>query len=435
MGGHLNKQKPGMEFCLPFVFSIGVMLSVDTLALLGNFLGKTGYFGFLLIIISAMIYLGLLSRYNHLFNLFPRHSADFEIVANVMGPMPAFLLFFVKIIAVIFLSTGLLVSSGFVFNEVFLYWFPNFAVAFILLGLLSGIQFLPFKGKFFFQIGFVAISICGLLFLIVAGIIQSDQILTIQPGEIDDTFVETKLNGIFLPLLLFVGFDLGFIGYNKSGGPESLRYHSIFFAVFFMCILFILWGFVSLETMTLQKLASTSIPHMIAARNILGDMGRVIMGIIVISGSLAVVNALFSFISEQGRHISKAILFPKKINGSKILILLIALTIAGLMAGGLAGYEKLETFIRASLIFWMISYTLVSLSSMRCLKSPGNKNHVDILFKKVKSIIFLLILVISILILIGTDDKSIHIARFIGLSFLLSLIPGVMFALKYNNIK
>ena len=89
--------------------------------------------------------------------------------------------------------------------------------------------------------------------------------------------------------------------------------------------------------------------------NILGDFGRFIMGIIVIAGSLAFVHTLFTFISKQGTIISKAIRLPKNINGSKILILSITLIIAGLMAAGLAGEEKLETFIRASLILWMIS--------------------------------------------------------------------------------
>jgi len=433
MSGHLNKQKICRDFLLPFVFSIGVMLSVDTLAMLGNFLGKTGYSGFLLIFLSAIIYLELLFQYKQLFNLFPGYSTDIEIVKDILGTIPGLFLFFVKIIAVIFLSTGLLVSSGFVFNEVFLYWFPNFAFAFILLGLLLGLQFLPDKAKLFFQIGFVGISIFGLLFLIIAGIIQTDPIIPTKSGGIDYAFMTTKLNILFLPLLLFIGFDLGFIGCNKSRELDSLRYNSIFSAVFFMCILFVLWGIISLANVTPQKLTSTTIPHMIAARNILGDIGRFTMGIIVISGSLAFVHTLFTVISKQGTIISKTIRLPKNINGSKILILSITLIIAGLMAAGLAGEEKLETFIRASLILWMISYTIMSLSYIISLSRPAQKKHINILFSKTKSLIFLLILVICILILIGTDDQSVLIVKFIGLSFLTSFILGIVFAYRDIN--
>jgi hypothetical protein len=34
-------------------------------------------------------------------------------------------------------SAGLVVSAGFVFNKVFVYWFPNFAFAFALPGLVA----------------------------------------------------------------------------------------------------------------------------------------------------------------------------------------------------------------------------------------------------------------------------------------------------------
>ena len=411
------------------------MLNFDTLAMLGNFFGQTGNFGFFLIFLSATIYLVLIAQYKRLFKLFPGYSSDIEIVKDIMGILPGFFLFFVKIIAVIFLSTGLLVSSGFVFNEVFLYWFPNFAFAFILLGLLLGLQFLPDKIKFFFQIGFVSISIFGLLFLIIAGIIQSgiiqtDQIIAFKPDNTDYLFMSTRLNIFFMPILLFIGFDLGCVVFNKTDMLYSKTVHSIFFAVSFMCILFALWGFVSLESVAPQKLANTSIPHMIAARNILGDLGRSIMGIIVISGSLAFVHTLFTFISKQGTIIIKAIRLPKKINGSKILILSITLIIAGLMAAGLAGDEKLETFIRASLILWMISYAIISLSYILSFSRPGQKYYIGILFSKAKSLFFLLILVVCILILIGTDDNPILIVKFIGLSFLTSFILGIVFSQK-----
>lgn len=179
------KKKNNMDGFLVFAFAVGIMISSDTLVLLGNFFGKTGNIGFVLIIFGAIIYLALLSQYKQLFIFSPVPTSEIEILKSAMGTLPALFPFFVRIIAVIFLSTGLLVSSGFVFNEVFLYWFPNFGFSFILLGVLLSLQFLPNKGVRYLQLGFVGIPVFGLLILIVAGIIQTDQLIHFKPGNID----------------------------------------------------------------------------------------------------------------------------------------------------------------------------------------------------------------------------------------------------------
>jgi len=84
----------------------------------------------------------------------------------------------------------------------------------------------------------------------------------------------------------------------------------------------------------------------------------------VISGSLAAVHALFTIISKQSSQHLKIARLPENIKVAKILIIFLALIIAGMMAGGMAGEEELETFIRASLILWLISYAMMSLSHM-----------------------------------------------------------------------
>ena len=125
MGEQVVKQKIRNDSFL--VLAIGIMLSPDTLAMLGIFFGKTGNGGFFLIIFSLIIYLILLSQYRHFFIFSSENLSDIKMLKKTVGTTLVFLSFFVKIIAVIFLSTGLLVSSGFVFNEVFLYWFPRTA--------------------------------------------------------------------------------------------------------------------------------------------------------------------------------------------------------------------------------------------------------------------------------------------------------------------
>ncbi len=430
MGEQVSKQKISNDSFLVLVFAIGLMLSPDTLAMLGNFFGKTGNIGFFLIIFSLIIYLILLSQYKHFVIFLSESLSDIKILKKTMGITSAFFPFFVKSIAVIFLSTGLLVSSGFVFNEVFLYWFPNFGFAFILLGLILGLQFLPVKVTLYSQVAFCVISISGLLVLIISGIMQADQLIDLKPGDIDYLTDGFGSGTYFLPLLFFIGFEMGFPVWNNSDQNVPQKNSILFMAVIFMGMLFILWGYVLLLYIPMEKLMDTSIPHMIAAKNILGAPGRFIMGVIVISGSLAAVNALFTAISQQGSMLLQIKMLPGNIKISKIIILSLTLIIAGMMAGGMAGAEELETFIRASLILWLISYSMISIFYIFILSKSNKRYHTNFLLKTVISVMCLLILGITILILTIMDDKPILILKFLGVALFISLIPGFILMLR-----
>ena len=238
-----------------------------------------------------------------------------------------------------------------------------------------------------------------------------------------------------MPLLLFVGFDLGFNIWNKPEQKPFKNNNILFIAVIFMGMLFLLWGYVLLLYVPVEKLIDTSIPHMIAAKSILGDPGRFIMGGIVISGSLAAVHALFTSISKQGSILFKIEKLPGNIKISKIIILSLTLIITGMMAGGLAGEDQLETFIRASFILWLILYAMISISHILILVRPAKRYYNNLLLKKTVSVMCLLILGITILILTIMDDKSILIFKFLGVALFISLIPAVLLRLKENKLK
>jgi len=123
-------------------------------------------------------------------------------------------------------------------------------------------------------------------------------------------------------------------------------------------------------------------------------------------------------------------MLPDNIKISKIIILSLTLIIAGMMAGGMAGAEELETFIRASLILWLISYSMVSIFYIFILSKSNKRYHTNFLLKIVISVMCLLILGITILILTIMDDKPILIFKFLGVALFISLIPGFIFMLR-----
>jgi hypothetical protein len=103
MGEQASNQKIGNDSFLVLVFAIGLMLSPDTLAMLGNFFGKTGDRGFFLIIFSLIIYLILFSQYKQFFIFSSESLSDIKMLKKTVGTTSALFPFFVKIIAVIFL--------------------------------------------------------------------------------------------------------------------------------------------------------------------------------------------------------------------------------------------------------------------------------------------------------------------------------------------
>jgi len=115
----------------------GLMLSPNTQALLGNLAGMLqGYLGVWLLL-GACAYVLNLRSYRALIGRPGSHAELSVSHRNAWGDLPALLIpLSGRLVTTLAAATGLLVTAGIVFNEAFIYWFPNFAFAFILLGVL-----------------------------------------------------------------------------------------------------------------------------------------------------------------------------------------------------------------------------------------------------------------------------------------------------------
>src|SRR5210317_168693 len=121
-------------FLYSIAIPIGVMLSPETLVLLGNSAGYNGTLFFLSVAIAAavscmcaysIIYLGRQTE----------EGNELFLLAKVLGRFPAAaLVISARLSVTLLVATSVLVTAGFAFNEIFVYWFPNFGFAFLLLG-------------------------------------------------------------------------------------------------------------------------------------------------------------------------------------------------------------------------------------------------------------------------------------------------------------
>ena len=346
MGPFFSDLKNRRTFIVPFALGSSLALNPDFLALAGFIWGTTGLAGGLAFVLAACFYLLLGARLKKTaFFRGPKKRGGIRLAGTGA-----------RILALVFLTTGVLVSSGFAFNEIFVYWFPNFGFAFLLLGILCTLQFLNSKTVYWIQVVFFSIAAAGLLVLTVAGLIRPNtvEVSLFQAVPLGDAVSRPGI--LFLTFLLFVGFDLGY-GAEEKAVPEPVG--STGSAVIFTTLVFILWGLVMLSHVPAQKLSETAIPHLIAARKIWGDTGRIIMGLTIIFGSLAGIHALFTDIVHRVKDLAQRKIIPEKLNRPKIVIILLTLTTGLMMGLGLAGNEVLETLIRFSLILWFLSHVAV----------------------------------------------------------------------------
>jgi hypothetical protein len=348
------------SFFLSFGLGAGWLLSPESLVIAGNSAGQMGWLTLPVLAAVALLF-GLSGKLLH-HPLLPTHTGrELLLLQSLTGTIPAAGLTLASSIPLVVLAaTALLVTSGYTFNEVFLYWFPNFGFSFLLLTLLTTLQFFPEKILFKAQICFVVLAAAGLLILSLSGTAGTEKPVTQilqQPSGFSSASSATLL-------LLFAGSTL-------TGDRQ--RPFLIPITAF---ILFFLWILVSLSYVNPERLASSTVPYMTAARKIMGEPGRQIMGGVVISGTCAAITGLLL----MSRRMLGNIVHTK--NGTLLLSAkkqrwlfppLIALSTGILMATGLAGDELLEVLLRGALILWLLYYTLLCLSALFRVKEKTQK--------------------------------------------------------------
>ena len=290
------------KYALSVAWVIGILFAPTNLIILGNSAGSLGFGFIFLLFLAGCAYIIHSHCYTDTAAFRPGAAGEFDRIASALGPTAAVIFSIVpRTLLAVFLSTATLAASGFVFNEVFVHRFPNFAFAFLMLGTLLAINLFSRRLSGKTQILLSAIAAAGLSVLSIAGIYE-----WLKTSEIVATaaFI-SPLKGSFSILLLFVGFDLLILTRNKSSDDaSSLRRHLITGLVVAGTV-FCFWGIASVLNVPVARLAKTTIPHIIAAKNILGENGRIIMGLVVISGSGAAVNILLVAVGGRVADMSR----------------------------------------------------------------------------------------------------------------------------------
>ena len=246
----------------------------------------------------------------------------------------------------LFASTGMLVTAGFTFNEVFYYRFPNFAFAYLLLTFALALQFFPRAVSNAVLAAAAICSLSGLAALTVYGLISG------PPVPIRISHETTSISDLLPLLLIFAGIDRARL--LLIAEPKRFR-----IAFLFSVMLLAGWLAASSGFVESQKLIFSTIPYMTAAAKIAGDTGRMAMGLVIIMGSFWAVHGLLNIGGFALLRLSK---HPPGGRVRKVMVILLAAAVGTLLAAGVAGTNRLELYIRSSLLLWL-GYTALSVLS------------------------------------------------------------------------
>ncbi len=265
------------------------------------------------------------------------------------------------------------------------------------------------------QIMLVTVAICGLTFLSAVGFIGLESTSPVVKVVDYPSFDLARL--ALLGLVLFIGFDLaGLVSNNENKYPFRLV-KSMTAGVVLAGIVFILWGLVSLQYVSLERLADTTIPHSITARVILGSSGRIVMGVVVLAGAGAAVNILLLAVSRMIAAMAAQGLLPSFLglaqNRAPIPLIILAVGIAAMMASGMAGVPDLEIYTRAGVLFWLLNYSAVHLSVLIMRRGVcGRLTQFQIPGFPVVTLIGFLVLFLGFFGLLWSDSESALLFKF-----------------------
>ncbi len=388
------------------------MLSPESLVLLGKNVGMQGDRILLLLAVAVIISAMCASIINS--SYLPIHaSGGTRLIGKEVGKVCALSLTLAGRLSVTLLaSCGMLVTAGFAFNEIFVYWFPNFAFATILLVIIILVNLMSRRWYQAAQILFVSVVVAGLVALSLLGLFQGEGVLAEGGREPTTISFMAAVSG----LLLFLGYDLTL--FTEKREKVSPAFLALFIA---FCIYFI-WSVLSVKYVVLSKLAESTVPHLMVARNSNGPMGRFVMGAVIVSGTCAAVNAFFIFTRATLCQLAGEGLFPKWLGSfrqGRLLPVLFGVSVCVMMFTGLAGEEELEIYLRASLLLWLLHISLHCYAASRYLFRLGRKTVAH-------GFIVSIVLMGAFLYLLLADEHAGELVRFclftLSVSFFFSLV-------------
>lgn len=346
-----------MRFGVGATMAMGLILSPEALMVLGNSVGGVGFGALVALAVAALVALGTVYSYAMLARSVPSVDSEAGALQVAFGALPALVVpLSARLLVMVSTATLMLATAGYVFNEVLVYWFPNLGLSFCLLGVLLLLNLLGRRVALVAQVGFLGVVVVGLVGLSVIALTGLGR--PVAASVVSPTAGALVWQSSVAVLGLFIGFDLA-----RFTGCQPSQTRSMTMGIVLASMVLCLWGSASAMYVPLAKLADTTVPHMIAARRILGQPGRIIIGVVVLAATCGAVNALLLGCSRMLTGMAQHGLLPAmlawKAERAPLPLLLLAAGPALMMLEGMAGEPITTVWMRAGLVCWLLLYAMV----------------------------------------------------------------------------
>lgn len=422
-------------FLAALCLAVSLAVSPDGLGMLGNQAGSQGSAFIVVLCFSALVHLSTTLSYRRLMDQFPGSGFETPALRAKMGAISVMILSLgSRVVFTICAATGLLATAGFTFNEVFVYWFPNFGFAFLLLGVVLAANLVGRGVPQRIQVACTGVAVAGLLVLSGVGLAGPSRL----PEATQNLSTLLDPRAIFTGLLLLVGFDLSGV-VTPDGRAHSRSRMRVMGAGILLAVLVLgAWGMTSIHHTAPDKLAASTIPYMLTARHIMGQNGRLLMGMVVIAGVCGVVNALLYAVSRMLAGMADQGMLPRLLGLGKprapVAACVLAGAIAVMLAAGMAGHPELNTYTRAGLLFWLLNYAAVHLAAFKTQRQAASRpGGLSAAGDRLVRGLGLIALLTGVGVLLGTDPESALLVKFMLIVVTLTALFGLLWICCHRN--
>ncbi|MPW27217.1 amino acid permease [Alkalibaculum sp. M08DMB] len=205
---------------------------------------------------------------------------------------------------------------------------------------------------------------------------------TISFKKWDAHFVVTGFSGIIslsaLAFWLLIGIEFIIPISKNLKNPKRDVPLAMILGIIILFVVQSLIGIGMTNYVTLEELASSEVPHMIFAQNLLWDVGMYWMTIVTILAAMSTINTVLGSVSRILSGMAEAGMMPnifnkKNNNGTPIAGLVLMVTaISLILITGFVNSSGLVTLLLAASCFWIASYILVNISVLVLRKRYPN---------------------------------------------------------------
>lgn len=355
-----------LGFLSAFSVAVGLVVASSTLVTLGQGMGMAGA-GFIFAMIAAW-FLQLFSAqsFGELTTSLPKSGSISTYARMAMGPVVGIICTLAGYVYMSFLTVPAELSvAGAVFNGVFA---PQFSPTLFALILLSVFAIANFLGVDVFAKLQIFLTVTMITSMSVLGIIGLGGLGNKAPDLPEMAFNPMGFSVLGLTALaiwLYIGIEFVCPLVEEIDKPQKNIPKAMTVGLMVIIVVNVLYGFASIKYVPLDVLASSDIPHVLVAEEILGNAGGIWIGIVSVLATASSVNSFMAVIPRMLYSMAKDGEFPKmfgaihpKFRTPWVGILVVFVIYGILLLTGISGIEQIVILIMSAAACWLLVYMM-----------------------------------------------------------------------------